>query len=166
MNKLIKTVAKKFAPALYGTLSERGREIPDPTPVSPPIGYKKHVSQADRLREMIRSAKLAQAAEEQGFETFEEAEDFNIPDDPIDPNTPYEELFDGGSRTAQEVLDTKRIEQRVAADRKSKSTPMVDTGRAFFSGAGFKQFVDYVRGASPEDVDKLVAEAEKEEPKP
>lgn len=69
-----------------------GQELPDPTPVAPPVGYKKQPSMADIIREQVRLAKLA---EEAGVETFEEANDFEVGDD-FDPDSPYEtEELDG-----------------------------------------------------------------------
>lgn len=70
-----------------------GREIPDPAPMDPPIGYKKQPSMFEQMRELIRSEKLRQAAEEAGVETFEEGDDFEVGDD-YDPRSPYEHNFD------------------------------------------------------------------------
>lgn len=73
-------------------LTPDGREKPDGTPVAPPIGYLRQPSMFERMREMVRK-ELSEAAQESGFETFEEADDFNIGDD-YDPTSPYEELFE------------------------------------------------------------------------
>lgn len=70
-----------------------GREIPDPTPMDPPIGYKKQPSMFEQMRELIKSEKLRAAAEEAGVETFEEGDDFDVGDD-FDPESPYEHNFD------------------------------------------------------------------------
>lgn len=75
-------------------LDEKGREVLDPVPLAPPVGYRREVSQSERIRQMIRSEHMRMAAEIQGMESFEEADDFDVEDDPIDPNTPYEEVFD------------------------------------------------------------------------
>lgn len=72
---------------------KEGRELPDPTPVAPPVGYVKQKSMTEIIREQVRSHHLQAAAEAQGLETFEEAEDFDIGDD-LDPSTPYEAVFD------------------------------------------------------------------------
>lgn len=71
--------------------NEHGHEIPDATPVAVPIRFTQpsHFSQ---IREMIRR-ELSIQAQSQGFETFEEANDFAVGDD-FDPNSPYEEQFD------------------------------------------------------------------------
>lgn len=50
----------------------------------------------ERVRALIRSEKLALEAASAGYESFEEADDFDIPDDDtFDPQTPYEEVFEG-----------------------------------------------------------------------
>lgn len=84
-------------------LDKRRREKPDPIPMQPPIGYKKQPSLSDQIRDMVRSEHLARQLAAQGVETFDEADDFDIPDDPIDPSTPYEGDFEGDARQA--VLD-------------------------------------------------------------
>lgn len=69
-----------------------GAEIPDPTPMAPPVGYKKQPSMFDIVREQVRLSKLA---EEAGAESFEEANDFDVGDD-YDPESPHEtEELDG-----------------------------------------------------------------------
>lgn len=59
-----------------------------------PIGHKQPLTTAQQFAQLMRSSEFARHVAAQGRETFEEAEDFDIPDDPIDPNTPYEKDFD------------------------------------------------------------------------
>lgn len=73
---------------------EKGREIPDPTPVAIPAGFKKPETMAELVRSLTRSTALELLAAEQDIDTFEEAEDFDIDDDSFDPNSPFEEIFD------------------------------------------------------------------------
>lgn len=84
-------------------LDEFGREVVSDLPMAPPVGYKKSPSLHEQIRDMVRSEKLRMEAEAAGMESFEEADDFDIPDDPIDPSTPYEADFEGGR-----VRDLKR----------------------------------------------------------
>lgn len=75
-------------------LNERGAgayEVPDPTPMAPPVGYKRQPSIFEQQRDMMR-AHFA-AFEKEGFESPEEADDFNVGDD-YDPTSPYEHNFD------------------------------------------------------------------------
>lgn len=74
-------------------LDEFGREIPDPTPMAPPVGYKRAPTMVEIIRQQIQGEKLAQAAREMGKETWEEADDFDVGDD-FDPSSPWEEQYD------------------------------------------------------------------------
>lgn len=71
-------------------LDRYGREIPDPTPVAPPVGYKKQPSMVDHVRALV-AADLSRRAEQMGYESFEESNDFDIGDD-FEPETEYERM--------------------------------------------------------------------------
>lgn len=75
----------------FGALDSSGAEILDSTPMQPPIGYNPQPSMFDVMRKMIadHQRELAEA----GFETPEEADDFDVDDD-FDPTSPYEHDFD------------------------------------------------------------------------
>lgn len=75
-------------------MDELGREIPDPVPRAPPVGFRRELSMAERVRRMVRSETLALEAERAGYESFAEADDFDVDDEMADPETPYEALFD------------------------------------------------------------------------
>ncbi|AXH74307.1 MAG: hypothetical protein [Microviridae sp.] len=72
-------------------LDSKGWEIPDQTPVAIPAHIKFYDTR-DSIRDMIR-AELSREARENGFETWEESDDFDVGDD-YDPTSPYEEQFD------------------------------------------------------------------------
>lgn len=80
-----------------------GREIPNSTPMEPPIGYKKQPSIFDQVRAMVRSDKLKQEAINAGMETFEEADDFDLDEDE-DPHSKYENEFDPIPETDRRAL--------------------------------------------------------------
>jgi len=63
-------------------LDQRGREMPDPTPIAPPVNLQTSFNMTDHLRRLIRSEQLAREAYAAGQETFEEADDFDVGDDP------------------------------------------------------------------------------------
>lgn len=110
---------------IVSALAPDGSEVPDPTPMAPPVGYKPAPSLADQIREMVRSERLAREAQEAGFETFEEADDFDVGDD-YEPNTPYEETFDPQGRSSFTPVDeVTRQEQAAneAAKAKAPSSP-------------------------------------------
>lgn len=106
-----------FRSLRFGRLDSERREILDPTPMQPPIGYTRRPSLADQIRDAVRNEKLAQELAAQGVETFEEADDFDIPDDPIDPTTPYEGDFEGDAGNALlEVHNTEQARLREQRD--------------------------------------------------
>lgn len=105
-------------------LDLRGAEILDPTPIAPPIGYKRQPTMVEHIRAMVRNERLAQELAEQGVETFEESDDFDIGDD-YDPRSPWENDFDPS--IADMVRDGKaEVERREkAATEKAPAAPVV-----------------------------------------
>lgn len=73
--------------------NERGEEILDPTPVSIPLNFKRPVPLNERIKQMVRD-EASLLARENGYETFDEADDFDTDDDLPDPRSPWEENFD------------------------------------------------------------------------
>lgn len=71
---------------------ERNREILDDTPVSLPIGFRRPPTLQETIRALVRTEVSKRAANE-GLETFEEADDFNVGDD-YDPTSPWELDYD------------------------------------------------------------------------
>lgn len=71
-----------------------GKEYPDPVPMAPPVGYNAPPDLMQLIRSMVRSEHLQRLADEQGFDTYEESDDFEVEDDPLDPLTPYEKVFE------------------------------------------------------------------------
>lgn len=75
----------KKLPDVYRTTDKANRhhgskEHLNPTPVAPPLGYERPPSMVDVVRQQIR---LHQLAIDMEPETEEEADDFEIDDDPI-----------------------------------------------------------------------------------
>jgi len=139
-------------------LTKEGREKLNPKPMAPQIGYKKAPSIADRVRDMVRSERLKMEAEMAGAETFEEADDFDIPDDPIEPPTPYE------------MVDLDGVGGRGFPASRQSPTPPKEPAAAPPAGKDDKQEDDppktdfstrmrnFLASASKEDVDKLLKE--------
>lgn len=69
-----------------------GRELPDPVPLAPAVGFVQNPSMFDVMRDMIRGEHLKAYAELQGSETWEEAQDFAVGDEDF-PGSPYEGEF-------------------------------------------------------------------------
>lgn len=98
--------------------TQDGKLIPDPVPIAPPIGYKKQPTMVELIRDMVRGENLRRLAEEQGAETLEQADDFEIGDDPPSLESGYEndldppltELLTAGR---QELANKQKPEQAI-----------------------------------------------------
>lgn len=94
-------------------LDDRGHEMPDPTPMAPPVGYVQTPSLSDQIRAMVISEKLRAEAEEAGMETFEEADDFEVGED-YEPSSPYEDIFEPLPDVPPETKRMKELAQHIA----------------------------------------------------
>lgn len=103
------------------------REYLDPTPISPPVGFVKPRHIIDDIREMVRT-EMSRRAEDGGFDSFEDAEDFDI-DDEYDPTTPFEQYFDptpvGVLRERQQEAQ-KAVSQNAGTPVAGKTTASPD----------------------------------------
>lgn len=98
-------------------LNERGHEVLDSTPLRLPIGFKRPETLAEQVQRLVRTH-LSQVAEAEGYETFEEADDFDIPEDDHMVPSPYEMEFDPvlGREVSAEMI----LEQREKLYRNAK----------------------------------------------
>nr|QJB20745.1 MAG: hypothetical protein [Microvirus sp.] len=108
-------------------LDDRGRELGDPVPMAPPVGLTRSPSLAEQIRSMVRR-EMSDAAANHGMETFEEADDFDIDDDPLDPHTPYEAVFDPQPELTKEEKEDKSSDVKTE-EKKDGSSKSVDKGR-------------------------------------
>ncbi len=83
---------------------EEGREYMDGTPVAIPAKISQHDNEFDRLKRFMRSEQLARELDAQGFDTPDEADDFDVGDD-FDPASPYEHDFDHMQLDLEDALD-------------------------------------------------------------
>lgn len=105
---------------------ERHYETPDPNPVRIPAGFKRPETLEEQIRRLVRSERFAVLAQEEGFETFDEADDFDVDDDLPDPGTPYETFFDpalGREVTPADVIDEKKRGHYAAQTEKRVKPP-------------------------------------------
>lgn len=104
-----------------GTLNSAGHELLDPKPVAIPAGFKRPETLAEQVRRLVQTS-VSQWAVDNGEESFEESEDFDIPDDPTDRATPYETFFDpilGKDLTVDEFQRNSEIYKRQYIDREA-----------------------------------------------
>lgn len=74
-------------------LDENGHEILDATPIAIPLGMKRPESIQEMVARLVRQERFRAALGKDDYESFEEADDFDVDDD-YDPTTPFEQHFD------------------------------------------------------------------------
>jgi len=70
-----------------------GKEYGDPVPLEPPVGFENPPDLMEMMCSMIRNDAMQRRLEAEGFDTEEEAGDFDIDDDPLPPLTIHEALL-------------------------------------------------------------------------
>lgn len=111
----------------YNRHTESGQEILNPTPMQPPLGYKKTLSLAEQIRQQVRTLK---ALEDDEPETEEEADDFEIEDDPV-PHSRWEnDLVPSIKETRERARALERELARYAAPPEAAPPTSVDTTAA------------------------------------
>lgn len=96
-------------------IDKDGYLVPDGTPMQPPVGYVKQPSMMEIMRDMVHSEHMRLAAMAEGFETLEEADDFDIGDDADELQSGYENDLDPGVsellEAGREALAAKQAEE-------------------------------------------------------
>lgn len=93
--------------------TKEGFEIPDPTPMQPPLGYKKTLSLSEQIAQQVRIAHLKILEDSAIEETEDEADDFEVGEE-YEPLSKYENdhmpTLANLKRRAREINDA--IEKR------------------------------------------------------
>lgn len=74
-------------------IGKDGKEYPDPVPMAPPVGFDNPPDLMDMMATMLKSHEVQKRLEAEGFDTFEEAGDFDVDDDPLPRLTMHEALM-------------------------------------------------------------------------
>lgn len=111
-----------LAKLLRKGLNEDGSPMLDPVPMAPPIGYRKQPSMVEIVRDMVRSERLRVAATEAGAETFEESEDFDVPDE-FEAHSEYENDFDPPLAEITRVVEEERVSREAPPEEAPRADP-------------------------------------------
>lgn len=87
--KITPELHKELISLDHAYLDEKGREMCNPKPLVVHSGLKRQEPIRDQIKRVLRQ-ELSRQAHEQGFETFDEANDFDIDDEDPDFLTSYE----------------------------------------------------------------------------
>lgn len=121
----IRGFARERIQRLADTIGPRGSEINSGEPVDVPLGYRRPPTLDQQIQRLVRDAVSRQAAQD-GFETFEEADDFDVGDD-YDPTSPYEMVFDPAvgeavPRSAHSGLTQRDVDNQFEDERPIERT--------------------------------------------
>lgn len=108
-----------------------GMLMPDEVPIAPPIGYIRQPSMVEMIRQAVQSETLRLGALQAGHETFEESEDFDVDDDPVDYSSPWENDFDPPLkeilRAGEEEVARKATREAAKPPENDPAAPPADT---------------------------------------
>lgn len=96
-----------------------GDEVLSKIPVAVPVKFRSSPLNLQQQVERLIRGRLSQIAAEQGKETFEESQDFDVDDD-IDYSTPWEQQFEMESNMARERYDLQIEAAQQARDKAAK----------------------------------------------
>jgi len=118
--------AEKLSPQRH---NEKGEEILDPTPMQPPLGYKKSLSLSEQIAQQVRISLIKRLEDEMEPETDEEADDFVVGDD-YEPLSKYENdhvptigELKKKAKQIQDAIRKKNAEAAVEMYKKSIKKP-------------------------------------------
>lgn len=91
---------------------EFGRELPDDTPIEVPVGLKRPPTLHEMIAMHVRGAMFQQKVQEAGFESEEEANDFEVDGDDLEelPMTPHEIAAQVGDDLGSHIK-TKKVDR-------------------------------------------------------
>lgn len=98
-------------------LDKDGNEVLSKKPAAVPLGFEKPETLEQTIARLVNNRLIQKQLDEQGHETFEEANDFNVDDD-FDPNSPWEEHFEG-----QREMEMAILEEYKNQEGKNSKTP-------------------------------------------
>lgn len=116
---------------------EKGHFIPDDSPVEVPLRFKTQETEAERIARAV-SLEFSQQADDKGFETFEDAQDFDVDDEfDIFPQSSFEiqemeeEYLPDTPSDKEKTLEEKLIEEadgekNQEAEQNERVTPPED----------------------------------------
>lgn len=100
--------------------SADNEEILNPTPVQPPLGYKPSLSLVEQIRQQVRAYKHLEDSEP---ETEEEADDFEIVDDPAPESRWENDMIPSIKEARARVRALEEAERRFAAPKGTAPSP-------------------------------------------
>ena len=105
--------------------TEDGREILNPTPMQPPLGYNRAPSLSEQIRQQVLTQSILSNMDP---ETVEEADDFEIEEDPPMPSRWENDLVPSIKETRARIKELEKEERRYAALPQRSASPRDGSG--------------------------------------
>lgn len=105
--------------------NRKGEELPDPVPTQLHIDIEAEMPLHEKVLRAVQSSEWTRRMNEQGIETYEEANDFDIPDDLGDPRSIHEEQ--SGDMLAYEEGVRSGFVEEIPKERKEAAGDAVRT---------------------------------------
>lgn len=111
--QITKELFDKLSELTQSMLDERGFELPNPVPIQKSLKIKRPPTLQEQIRRIIKTD-LSNQAMSQGFETFDQANDFDIDEDPL-PTSQYEaqDMIAEEPRTVKKEISKEIIDEAV-----------------------------------------------------
>lgn len=111
-------------------INNLGQEVPDPTPVAMPLGHINPEPLEVRMRRMIQM-EMSQEAMRQGYESFEEANDFNVGDGDDERFTDEDDIFTPNDPHVQNAFEREEpvVRERLTKAQKEAQEKKATEGR-------------------------------------
>lgn len=147
-DKVSKVPSSPLGEQSDGSFRDPALEYPDPTPCALPIGAEHPEPIGDMIRRLVRN-EISREAAEAGDETFEEANDFEVDEDPdTGLFSPYERLPLVEERPVQEVEENEQAAGSESAGNEA-SEPRVSGDAGDGGGEGSAGVTSSGGGAAP-----------------
>lgn len=111
---------------------KEGREHLDPTPMQPPLGYKRQPSLSEQIRAQVAAHHAALLDHDP--ESLEEADDFDV-DDEIDPHSKWENDFEPSVKELKRRAMERQAEEAAQPPPPPTSKPVPGSTPAASPGA-------------------------------
>lgn len=121
---MIKETVSKIA-KLISTYNDRGEEIPDPTPMSIPVGFKPPPTIQDMVAKLVKN-ELLRRGDADKLESFEEANDFGDEDEELDTVYKDEDELSSGRIIANDLERKSGFVEEIPSDKKTKAKEVLE----------------------------------------
>lgn len=100
-----------------GKHNVRGEEIPDQTPMEIPAGISRPPTMEEMIKRFVKR-ELSNRASSAGFESFEEANDFEVDDDDLDSQPSRHEI----AAMLDDEMMVKRVKEKLDRQEKARQS--------------------------------------------